>query len=129
MILKIHGTVDRENSAHDSYVVTEDHYIDYLAHSDILNRLPVTLCEQLKTSHYLFLGYSLSDWNLRVFLHRIWRSRKLTYQAWAILRHPSPLEAQSWKNRGVTFFNVQLEDYIGVLARFIDRQEDATREP
>ncbi len=31
MILKIHGDVDREDSERDTFVITEDHYIDYLA--------------------------------------------------------------------------------------------------
>ena len=35
MILKIHGDVDRADEAADSYVITEDHYIDYLARENI----------------------------------------------------------------------------------------------
>ena len=31
VILKIHGDVDREDPHRDTFVVTEDHYIDYLA--------------------------------------------------------------------------------------------------
>ena len=30
VILKIHGAVDRGDPERDSYVITEDHYIDYL---------------------------------------------------------------------------------------------------
>ena len=30
VILKIHGAIDRGNPERDSYVITEDHYIDYL---------------------------------------------------------------------------------------------------
>ena len=75
-ILKIHGVVDRQNRACDSYVITEDHYIDYLAHKDIAQQLPVQLLEKMSWSHFLFLGYSLRDWNLRVILHRIWGEQK-----------------------------------------------------
>ncbi len=31
VILKIHGAIDRNDASRDSYVITEDHYIDYLA--------------------------------------------------------------------------------------------------
>ncbi len=34
MILKIHGAVDRvDDGRRHSYVITEDHYIEYLAHA------------------------------------------------------------------------------------------------
>src|SRR5207247_317317 len=37
IILKLHGAVDRGTSEWDSFVITEDHYIDYLARGDISN--------------------------------------------------------------------------------------------
>ena len=68
VILKIHGEVDRTSPdwAWDSFVITEDHYIDYLTHTDISNLVPVKVAAKLRRSHFLFLGYSLRDWNLRV---------------------------------------------------------------
>ncbi len=76
--------MDRASPERDSFVITEDHYIDYLTRTDISNLLPVTLAAKLRKSHFLFLGYSLRDWNLRVILHRIWGEQKLTYKSWAI---------------------------------------------
>ena len=35
----------------DSYVITEDNYIDYLTRADIASRIPVTLRERLEDSH------------------------------------------------------------------------------
>src|SRR6266496_3056587 len=74
VILKIHGAIDRAGpeAEWDSYVITEDHYIDYLTRTEIQNLVPVMLAMQLRRSHFLFLGYSMRDWNLRVILHRIW---------------------------------------------------------
>jgi hypothetical protein len=41
VLLKLHGAVHRLGSfKEDNYVITEDHYIDYLAASDITQRLP-----------------------------------------------------------------------------------------
>ncbi|MDE3090270.1 MAG: SIR2 family protein, partial [Chloroflexota bacterium] len=48
VILKIHGAVDRVNAERDSYVITEDDYIDYLTRTDISNLLPVTLAAKLR---------------------------------------------------------------------------------
>ena len=43
MILKIHGAIDRLRPERDSYVITEDNYIDYLTRTDVSTLMPVTL--------------------------------------------------------------------------------------
>ena len=120
VILKIHGAVDRGDPDRDSYVITEDHYIDYLAHTDISNLVPVTLAAKLKRSHFLFLGYALRDWNLRVILHRIWGEQKLTYKSWAVQLDPSPIDQQYWLKRDVDILNVHLEDYVTALGERVE---------
>jgi hypothetical protein len=72
VIAKIHGTIGRGMQDRDSFVITENHYIDYLSHTDIAQLIPVNIALRLRKSHFLFLGYSLNDWNLRVILHRLW---------------------------------------------------------
>ena len=115
VILKIHGAVHRGEMERDSYVVTEDHYIDYLSRSDISNLMPKALVAKLKGSHFLFLGYSLRDWNLRVILRRLWGERKLTYKSWAIQLNPQSLEEQFWRKRDVDIFSLPMETYIIAL--------------
>jgi hypothetical protein len=112
VILKIHGAVDRAKTDRDSFVITEDHYIDYLTRTDISNLIPVTLAAKFRRSHFLFLGYSLRDWNLRVILHRIWGEQKLDYKSWAILSNPDKLDQEFWKKRNVDILDICLEDYI-----------------
>jgi hypothetical protein len=120
VILKIHGAVDRATAEWDSFVITEDHYIDYLTRTDISNLVPVTLVAKLKRSHFLFLGYSLRDWNLRVILHRIWGEQKLNWRSWAIQLYPDPFEEEFWTKRGVDILNVRLEDYVAALREGIE---------
>jgi len=123
VIVKIHGAVDRDRTEHDSYVITEDHYIDYLTRTDISNLVPVSLAAKFRKSHFLFLGYSLKDWNLRVILHRLWGSQKLRYRSWAVQLDPDPIDRQSWAQRDVEMLPCPLEDYIEGLRRCLD--EDA----
>jgi class 3 adenylate cyclase len=115
VILKIHGAVDRAGALWDSFVITEDHYISYLTRTDISSLLPVTLAAKLRKSHFLFLGYSLHDWNLRVILHRIWGEQKFTYKSWAILGKLDLLEKDFWRSREVDVLNVPLDEYITAL--------------
>jgi len=123
VLLKIHGAVDRRGADNDSFVITEDHYIDYLTRTNLTNLIPATLAAKLKRSHLLFLGYGLSDWNLRVILHRIAGEQKLNYKSWAIQRHPQELDKQFWFRRDVDILNVDLSEYVTALVRRIGEIE------
>jgi SIR2-like domain len=114
-ILKMHGAIDRKDPDRDSYVITEDHYIDYLTRTDISNLVPVLLAAKLRKSHFLFLGYSMRDWNLRVILHRIWGEQRLSYKSWAIQLEPEPIEQEFWNKRGVDILRIGLEEYVESL--------------
>jgi len=115
VILKIHGAIDRNDASRDSYVITEDHYIDYLARTDVSKLVPVTLVDKLRRSHCLFLGYSLRDWHLRVILNRIWGDEHLRSKSWAIQRRPDPLDVRLWGARDVEILHTPLEEYIEKL--------------
>ena len=113
LILKLHGAVDRTDPAVDSYVITEDDYIDYE------ERIPVNVRARMADSHFLFLGYSLRDWNLRVILSRIWDGRRLASQSWAVQRENgrlSEIEKKLWRSRGdVDLLYVELDEYVANL--------------
>lgn len=73
VILKLHGGLDRQDHDNDSYVITEDDFIDYITRAADANRfLPAALQSSLMSSSYLFLGYTLRDWNLRVLVRQLW---------------------------------------------------------
>jgi hypothetical protein len=117
VILKIHGAVDRGDVDRDSYVITEDHYIEYLAQTDIANIIPAALMAVMNESHFLFLGYSLRDWNLRVILQRIWGRQPFDekYTSWAVRKDPSKLEERLWRSRNVDNLDVDLDTYVHAL--------------
>src|SRR5207344_703114 len=90
VILKLHGAVQRLPPA-------EDHYIEYLAHTDITSQLPSVVTDKLRNSSYLFLGYGLKDWNLRAILRRIWGdSEKRGKPSWAIQKDVDRFEKAFW---------------------------------
>jgi len=115
VVLKIHGAVSRDNANDDSYVITEDHYIDYLTRADIANLIPVTLAAKIRMSHFLFMGYSLADWNMRVILHRIWGGQQLSYKSWAIQRDPDELDIEFWRKRDVDILDRDIAQYVNEL--------------
>lgn len=117
-ILKIHGAVNRTQEELDGYVITEDHYIDYMARSDLSSALPVTLHHRLRNSNTLFLAYSLRDWNLRVFFRRVWGDRGTdpAFAHWAVQDRADPLAVRYWRQRGVELVEAHLTEYLEMLA-------------
>ena len=118
IILKLHGQVgNTEDREWESFVVTEDDYIEYLAQSEVASLVPVALGAKLRRSHFLFLGYTMADWNLRLLLHRLWGDQPLSYRSWAVQPEPMPLEREFWRRRDVDVLEIPLERYVGALAR------------
>lgn len=114
-LLKIHGAIDREDPAMDSFVIAEDHYIDYMARTQLSRVLPITLLERLQESSILFMGYGLKDWNLRVFLRRLWGDTEPMYARWAVQRAPAELDLKYWQRHGVEVIDGDLKDYVETL--------------
>ena len=94
ILLKLHGAVDPfPEREWESFVITEDDYIDYLGSSDVAAAVPVALAARLRRSHFLFLGYEMVDWNLRLVMHRVWGDRPVAYRSWAV--DPEPTRARA----------------------------------
>jgi hypothetical protein len=101
VVLKIHGTIDRSNQGREGYVITEDHYIEYLAEEALEKLLPKDFLIKLRNNHRFFLGYRLRDWSLRVFLRRLKRNPKQAHKAWAVLPYADAVEEQFWQRQEV----------------------------
>jgi DNA-binding SARP family transcriptional activator len=125
VVLKIHGGVDRRPGREwESFVISEDDYIGNFLDSDLAGALPVTLAARLRRSHFLFLGYPLQEWNLRVFLHRVWGREKVAYRSWAIAPAPDPIEQELWRQRGIDIFDVPFVDYLARLQARLEAGAD-----
>jgi hypothetical protein len=127
IILKIHGAVDRTDWHLSSFVITEDDYINYLARMNTPDyQIPALLMEKMKDSSFLFLGYRLADWNLRVLLHSISSSQPLTDTSWAIMHETEDWDETYWREHDVEFMKRSLRDYVAVLGEELDALPIAT---
>src|SRR4029450_6121888 len=70
---------------------------------------------KLRRSHFLFLGYTMADWNLRLLLHRLWGDQPLSYRSWAVQPEPMPIQREFWRRRDVDVLETHLEPHA--LAR------------
>jgi len=122
VILKIHGSA-RRNASEDSWVITEDHYIDYLTRTNLSELFPVRLLEKLLSSNLLFLGYAMKDWNLRVLLHRIWLQRDSSWESWAVQLEADELDKKLWSDKDVNIQCAPLKTYIAELRSCVETVE------
>lgn len=124
VILKVHGLVHQK---WESFVITEDDYIEYLTRTDVNRLLPVNIVNRLKRSSFLFLGYSLRDWNIRAILHALSRDQ-LEKQHWAVLLDPDRVERKLWDKRKVRLVEIPLDDFFEGLEKHLDSRLALERE-
>ena len=124
VLLKLHGAVDPfPEREWESFVITEDDYIDYLGRSDVASSVPVALAARLRRSHFLFIGYEMVDWNLRLVMHRVWGDRPVAYRSWAVDPSPTPLESAFWRRFEIDVLDVEPDAYVELLARRLEGVE------
>jgi hypothetical protein len=73
----------------------------------------------LRRSHYLFLGYGMREWSLRLVLDRISGGEPLAYRSWAVVPEARPLERQFWRARDVDLLEHPLDEYVDALRRYV----------
>jgi hypothetical protein len=136
VIYKMHGTVDRR-SKWDNYVITEDDYVDFLSRMTGKTAVPALFMKAFHDRHFLFLGYGLRDWNLRVVLRNlrgtlpgaanvavandheeqeaVTEEKQAAPKSWAIQFRPSELEKELWRARGVKIYDVDIDEFVHCL--------------
>ena len=93
---------------------------------DVGGAIPVALAAKLRRSHFLFLGYGMRDWNLRLVLGRIWGGDGVSYRSWAVQPDAQPLERQFWRARDVDLLEVPLDEYVDALGRYVGSTAEAS---
>jgi len=130
VIYKMHGSVDRLLHKWHSYVVTEDDYVDFISRMMSESAVPALFMRHFRTRHFLFLGYSLRDWNFRVVLKNLETVLPLPAEgavheegelrSWAIQYQPSPLEQELWEARHVNIYDMDVNEFTRSLRQAVD---------
>jgi hypothetical protein len=118
VIFKMHGSVVAQAAEWDSFVITEEDYIEFLSRMTTSAAIPPLFLSHFRDRSFLFLGYSLRDWNLRVLLRKCFERRDPDgAPSWAIQRKPSELEQALWDNpsRKVKIYDVELDAFAAKL--------------
>jgi hypothetical protein len=109
-VIKMHGSpFIFENMG--SYVVTEDDFINFLNITSLSSVIALAILLKPVRSHFLFLGYGLRDWHVRVLLYRLQSHQRLGRNSWAVQNDVSEFERQAWRSRRIALIAAELAEY------------------
>lgn len=132
VILKMHGSVNRESEKRDQFVITEEDNVDLLSRILLNTAVPSFVYEHASNRRFLFLGYTLTEWNLRVILPNLTRlfsskDEKNRLPSWAVRSNPSGLEWWLWQKKlNVTVFDMPLHDFVTELNECKEKECEVT---
>lgn len=124
-IFKMHGSVDLSTEKFDSFVVTEDDNVEFLARVNSNTAVPAQFLDHCRDRSLLFLGCSIDDWHLRIMLkawsrHVEQRRRDAnadTISSWAVQPKTGLSEIGLWQRCQVQPFDLSVDAFADALAR------------
>jgi hypothetical protein len=114
VLFKMHGSLNRQDWQQDFFMITEEHYLDFLGRPKGL--IPSMLSTIMRSSSFLFLGYGLRDWNIRLMLRKLMKTRgSERVKSWAVVKSASLAEKRLWGHHDITIFEVDLNVFAREL--------------
>lgn len=123
IIYKMHGSIDRHDPSNNSYLITEEDYISFLSKQQE-QIIPTFIGNHFRNNRFLFLGYSLRDWNFKVLLHKVQedKTRYKDRRNWAVLLGSHEVEKQLWSRKQVEIYEKDLKEFIYTFSSEILRR-------
>jgi hypothetical protein len=117
-IVKFHGDFDDD----DSLVITETDYFNRLAFDSPLD---IKFRSDALGKTVLFIGYSMSDMNIRLLLHNLWRTwqtsgyEKDRPRSFVFMARPNPMQKAVLEQWGITALSGESGDPEEALTGFL----------
>jgi hypothetical protein len=118
-IVKFHGDFDDD----DSLVLTETDYFNRLAFDSPLD---IKFRSDALGKTVLFVGYSMTDMNIRLLLHNLWRTWQTSGYAkdrpnsFVFMARPDPVQKAILGEWGITVLSGESDDPQHALTGFLD---------
>jgi hypothetical protein len=116
IVFKMHGSVDKVDADNDCYLITEEDYVDILGR-DSGYYAPPYVDALMKGKDFLFLGYSLADWNVRVILRKLLKRTTAAkpVRCWAIVGGKTHVAQQVWQAQNLNIYPMDLLQFAREL--------------
>ena len=119
-IVKFHGDFDDD----DSLVITETDYFNRLAFDSPLD---IKFRSDALGKTVLFVGYSMTDLNIRLLLHKLWRTWQMSGfandrpKSFVVMARPDPMQKAILGEWGITALSGETDDPEEALTGFLEK--------
>ncbi|MDP9191220.1 MAG: SIR2 family protein [Acidobacteriota bacterium] len=122
VIFKVHGCLHPEDTFdNDSVIITDFDYEDYIARMGISGELmvPSAVSALMNERSFLFMGYSLSDWNVRTILTTLIRKRieGSTSRDHAVMKETTTSADAYCERRGIAIVPTTLDSFADEIQK------------
>ena len=118
IIYKIHGCLHPDFGFDDEgLVVSDNDYVDYVSRMSSSGMIPATVGDLMREKRLWFLGYSLSDWNVRSIYETIKNKsdpdRK--NKDYSVMYSVGDFEGLFFEKNDITIFQASLNEFVSEL--------------
>lgn len=116
IVYKIHGCLHSEFSfEHEGLVISDNDYVDYVTKMTHIGIIPATVSELLRDKRLWFLGYSLSDWNVRSIyesIKQISDPDRTDIKDYSVMYSVGDFEKLFFEKNNITIFQASLNEFV-----------------
>lgn len=120
VIYKIHGCLESgQEETDDSVVISDNDYVDYISRMATSEGVvPAYVGTLMRKKPFLFLGYSLNDWNVRSIFQMIVRKRadEFGVRDYSVMRRFTKFEATYCDRNRVTIIDTDLQFFVNEIS-------------
>lgn len=120
LIYKIHGCLHPDFGFDDEgLVVSDNDYVDYVTRMSSIGMIPATVGELMRDKRLWFLGYSLSDWNVRSIYETVKQKSDPDHRNkdYSVMYSVGDFEGLFFEKNDITIFQASLNDFVdGIIA-------------
>jgi hypothetical protein len=116
IVYKIHGCLHPELSFEDEgLVISDNDYVDYVSQMSKIGIIPATVSELMRDKRLWFLGYSLSDWNVRSIYETVKQKSdpdRKNIQDYSVMYSVGDFEKLFFEKNNITIFQASLNEFV-----------------
>jgi hypothetical protein len=129
LVYKIHGSLaDDPTDVSDSVVISDNDYVDYISRMSTLEgAIPAYVGNLMRKKPFLFLGYSLKDWNVRSVFETLVTKRgdNPEVRDYLVTRRFTGFDEAYCSKHKVVILHTDLNNFVGRIRGFVPRSAAA----
>jgi len=132
VICKMHGCLNPKlTDKDDGLVISDNDYVNYISQMNSAHgTLPSYVNTLMQDKPFLFLGYSLTDWNVRSVFETIRKKRGEDFggQDYAVTSYLGDYELQFFKRTGVAILKTDLNTFVHSVMAVLQKLKGSNSE-